>query len=1016
MKMKRWISFCVTVALFFLSTPRKAEAGFTGKVSGSITNAETGEQLPGANILIEGTSLGAVADLEGNYFILNVPPGTYSIRASMMGFQTLKKTEVRVSIDKTSSVSFRLNATVIPGREVVVVAERSVIQADIANTQTVLNGDQIAAIPVSQFKDVLDKQIGVWEADMRGLTFRGERQYAVSMRIDGIETRDNVDNQIQTRINPDAVQEANVLTGGFGAEYGNAGAGVVNVVLKEGGNAYTVSLDGMVSIPSRKHFGPPLKYYYDQKFDNMENWTTQANNKTRLTGIYSQFYGKPELLRELYRWRMRDEVVQYGNKSDMNLRATFGGPIRLVKNSTFFLSGNYEKNYYLFNQAVPFYKNLNFSEKAAFQITSSIKLVLTNQYTELSGINRYDREDTESSLSIDRRTNPDQTRENRYVFENVDGIAWTAAQEQAHLSPWPYTDKMSISNRYKNQWGLRLTQALGPKSFYEILASYSDFRISGVIPKLRDTTQTVTLRDSQGNTAILTGQYALAPVGYWFMPFSDPIGMGNANIMGGTHGDFERSRDKVFAIRADLTGQITKSHQVNAGIEFNYVDLNKDERREGSDGATYWWKWHVYPKTVGAWFQDKIEFEGMVANLSLRADVRIPQRSWMHFNTDSTRWDHRWSDFYLQGYLGQDSVSYGPTYRPPLQVVLSPRVSVAHPIGKVAKIFFNYTHQNQQPEYELQYRLAKRGDSKGSYVFGNPELPYIKNIQYEVGYEQNIADKFFAAVSGYYRDGSNRPMLIQYVGSTHQIGGKNYITQYNTYAPDQYGTARGLEMRLEKRTGQYWTGWLNYDYEIYSSGIRGYSRIYENPTQAPVKRNSNIFNNLNVRLTPMPRFNCGVDLHTPGQFGPRVWGLHLFADMRLDLLFSWRSQPTATYNPGSLQAPYAPLDNKRWKAHRSTNLTFRKRFDFKTFITPIFYVQIYNVFNDKNMFRGAFNTAQFNEYCRLLEQQGGQPGEKENLALQALVNEPQVQGPGTTPYDLYLNPRQIFFGIRLEIK
>jgi hypothetical protein len=66
------------------------------------------------------------------------------------------------------------------------------------------------------------------------------------------------------------------------------------------------------------------------------------------------------------------------------------------------------------------------------------------------------------------------------------------------------------------------------------------------------------------------------------------------------------------------------------------------------------------------------------------------------------------------------------------------------------------------------------------------------------------------------------------------------------------------------------------------------------------------------------------------------------------------------------------------------------------------------------MFRGAFNEGQLEEYVRLLEVEGGRPGEREDLAREVLINDPLTQGPGTTPYDLYLNPRQIFLGLRLE--
>ncbi len=988
-------------------------AGSTGKINGKVIDSETGDPLPGANVIIEGTTLGAAADNDGDYFILNVPPGNYNIKASMMGYETVKQIGVRVYIDKTITVNFSLSTKFLETGEIIVIAEKPIIQADIANTQSVLTSEDISAIPVLSFKDVLDKQVGVRESDARGLFLRGEGEYAISLKIDGLETRDNIDNQIETRINPDAVEEANIITGGFSPEHGNAGSGVVNIVLKEGKDKYEATFSHLRSIPKRKHFGPPLRYYYDQRFDNPEFWEVLATNRRQLTGVYEPFFGKPELLRELYFWRMRDEVSKYGDKSDVIYSGTFGGPIPLLKNITFFLSGLYEKTYYLFNQAQPFYDNLNLSAKITTHITPDIKLNFTARYTELSGINRYDRREFSGAIDPSRIANPDQTRENRYVFESVEDIAWAASVEQTHLSPWPYVDKMSISNRFKNAWSLKLTHALSAKSFYEVYLMYNSFRIYGAPPPLRDTTQTVTLTDSQGNFATLGGALASAPGGFWPKVLQDPLGIASISL-GGTFGNVEISRDKTFILKTNFISQLNKTNQLNLGFEFTYIDLFKDELRAGIDNKRYMWKWHIFPKTIGAWILNKFEFQGMRANAGLRVDIRIPHHSWPDFNNN--RYDYHWSYDTRAGVLIPDSIFAGPLYKPPVKWVLSPRISISHPIGTDAKIFFNYAHQNQNPPYENLYRIQIRSDIPSWDVFGNPELPYVKTIHYEVGYEQNIADLIFAAVSGYYREVKNKLAETLYDGENREINGITYQTDYRVYSPDLYSTARGLEIRLQKRAGKFWTGWFNYDYQIFTSSIKGFREFNEEPTEPPTLRNSNIFTNMNRKLTPLPRFNAGLNLRTPDSFGPSVSYFRPFSGLRLDLLFWWRSQPTFTYNPNNLQAPYAPRDNKRWTAHHGTNLTLSKRFNFVTGVTPVFTIQIYNLFNTKNMFRGAFSPAERNMYIALLEEHGGRPGEKQDLAMQAIENQPEVEGPGFTPYDLFLNPRQIFFGLRFEIK
>ena len=67
-----------------------------GKVSGRVTDASTGEAIPGANVIIDGTSMGGAADAEGDYFIIRVGPGRYDVTASVIGYQDLTITNILV--------------------------------------------------------------------------------------------------------------------------------------------------------------------------------------------------------------------------------------------------------------------------------------------------------------------------------------------------------------------------------------------------------------------------------------------------------------------------------------------------------------------------------------------------------------------------------------------------------------------------------------------------------------------------------------------------------------------------------------------------------------------------------------------------------------------------------------------------------------------------------------------------------------------------------------------------------
>ena len=82
------------VCAVLLAAPVALHAQTTGKIAGRVTEADSGEPLPGANIVVAGTNMGATADVNGEYFILRVSPGMYEVRASLVGYQGVSKTEV----------------------------------------------------------------------------------------------------------------------------------------------------------------------------------------------------------------------------------------------------------------------------------------------------------------------------------------------------------------------------------------------------------------------------------------------------------------------------------------------------------------------------------------------------------------------------------------------------------------------------------------------------------------------------------------------------------------------------------------------------------------------------------------------------------------------------------------------------------------------------------------------------------------------------------------------------------
>ncbi len=217
--------------------------GTTGKVRGRILDQSNGEPLIGANIILEGTNLGAATDLEGYYVILNVPPGKYNVIISSVGYGKKIITGVSVSVDLTTTVSAELDPAVVElGEEVVVTAQAQIIRKDLTSSEARVTADQIKNLPVQEVREVLTLQAGVTVGRGGEIHIRGGRASEVAYWVDGISVSDGYDNSQSVQVDNNAVQELQVISGTFNAEYGQAMSGIINIVTKDGGRSLKGSL------------------------------------------------------------------------------------------------------------------------------------------------------------------------------------------------------------------------------------------------------------------------------------------------------------------------------------------------------------------------------------------------------------------------------------------------------------------------------------------------------------------------------------------------------------------------------------------------------------------------------------------------------------------------------------------------------------------------------------------------------------------------------------------------------
>ncbi len=241
----------LVACLFILFLAQASWSGTAGKIAGVVRDAETKLPLPGASILIKGTSIGTSADEDGEYFILDVPVGTYTVEATLIGYQSVIQTQVTVLLDLTTPLDFELTSAPIELKKgVTVVATRPLIQKDLTSSTDFVIREQLDYLPNAVgIQPVISNLAGTVEDEYGLLHVRGGREATVSYFLDDIYIQDPLVGYPGTRVPPEALEELNLTTGGFTAEYGEALSGVVNAITREGGSVFTGKIkayDGLI--------------------------------------------------------------------------------------------------------------------------------------------------------------------------------------------------------------------------------------------------------------------------------------------------------------------------------------------------------------------------------------------------------------------------------------------------------------------------------------------------------------------------------------------------------------------------------------------------------------------------------------------------------------------------------------------------------------------------------------------------------------------------------------------------
>jgi outer membrane receptor protein involved in Fe transport len=729
---------------------------------GNVKDEATNEPVPFANVIVDGTTLGAASDIEGNFVILNIPPGVYSVTASYVGYQKVTTTDVRINVGFTTNLNFMLPSGEVSLSAIVVQGDRNpLVRQDLTNPTVAITSETIDALPVDNIADVIKLQAGVVAGDDGKLHVRGGYSNEVSYQLNGLSMNDPFENSRSVGVATNAVQEVSVSTGTFSAEFGNALSGVVNYVTKEGNDKYSFSLRGYAGDYLSKR---------DRLFPNIKD------------------------IDPLNRGRME---------------ATLGGPIPFSSSTKFFASGifeDYKGSYYgknLYNPTDSYLSIENFIPVDP-RYGSADDPYFFNPFNPASnglptGDGKY--------VSMNPSKNWNFQANLSHKFGSLMKVKWEIVLDNAKSKQ--YTDYEAyrfnpngVGWDYSNgtMQSLDFTHTLNNTTFYNVKLSYSWNKAEHYL-----------YEDYNDSRYLYQDIYRRSIVGTMY-------------YAGGTDNYRSERYTLTQSAKADLVTQAYGVHEIKFGAEFRQHEISHQEysvnfakagdpartplsvtdllynpnleiTRYLIEGPSVYKK---KPYQAAAYVQDKIELaKTMILNVGLRYEMFDPQSK---YNPDLSQNIEDSTSGNMNANLKDASIKH----------MVSPRFSVSYPITDRGIIRFSYGHFYQIGSLSSLYKNDLRWVQNVADVpeFGNPDVKPQKSVQYEIGLQQQLTEDFKFDLTGYYKD------VRDYIFT--QNVRTNRGRKYEVLTNLAYSNVKGITLSFLKRRspGNLLSASLDYTFQI----------------------------------------------------------------------------------------------------------------------------------------------------------------------------------------------------------
>ena len=701
MRMKKLVRFIfgLLIACTFTSW---VFAQNTGKIAGTVKDSETGEPLIGANVIVEGTDLGAASNENGKFHILQVPPGEYRIVCNYIGYHKLTVSGVEVRPDLTTTIPIELTPEALEAEAVEVVAERNMVQADMTSTRESISSEEVESMPgIESVEDIFRAQAGmiiedqpeqiqlgnnvnmeVRDPSLRGISVRGFSGSDPLIMIDGIPVSHPVSGGFDLmNLNVEDIQDVEIIKGAFSAQYGNTQSAIINIITKSGGS----------------------------------QWKGGVNYRTDVPGIWGDSYGKHRV------------AVNMSGAEPLTGQLLPSIGLDLPGDMTYYLSATLDMSNTPYN---------NHRDRDALFVLPSY---LGGSQNTLVKERQRNKGNTNFKLSYDITSNVKTVFSYRNSWRRWSRYKRSWASHPNHMADY---------KRDNSTYAIKLNHSLSSKTYYNLNFSYLSEAYT---------------HDYQNRTP--QDWWVMTPDTMYSMGATvsrDPLtGFFDANSY---ETPWRLERNSTASLRFDFTSQVTTNHMMKFGFNADYKDLYNVHLIGGAqslsrygqylygDGEEYppppgpykafgqrRWIINGNPISGSLYLSDKVEYESLVINAGLRFDWLRPGPP-----TTDDEWKQQW-----------ERATGLQADWPAIHYQLDPRLGVSFPISTKTGIYFSYGQFNKHPSIADYIRDPYSGG-----FTGNPHLDFKRTVKYEFGFSHEFPRKWAMDIKNFTNESSGS------VGST----------------------------------------------------------------------------------------------------------------------------------------------------------------------------------------------------------------------------------------------------------